>query len=41
VSRNPKLATYTVQVTDHEGGIIALFQGTAYIRAGSVHQALT
>ena len=35
VSRNRKLATYTVQVTDSMGEALCLFQGTAYIRAES------
>jgi len=38
VSRNRKLATYTVKVTDGSGEVIALFQGTAYIRAESIHK---
>ena len=33
VSRNQKLASYTVQVTDSTGDILALFQGMAYIKA--------
>ena len=33
VSRNRKLASYTVQVTDSTGDILALFQGMAYIKA--------
>jgi acyl-CoA thioesterase len=36
VSRNRKLATYSVQVTDASGEILALFQGTVYIRAESI-----
>lgn len=30
VSINPKLGTYTVNVTDEEGDLIAIFQGMAY-----------
>ncbi len=30
VARNPKLATYEVRVTDADGDLIALFQGTVY-----------
>jgi acyl-CoA thioesterase len=30
VSRNPKLATYTVRITDESGDLIAIFQGMAY-----------
>ena len=33
VSRSQKLASYTVQVTDSTGNILALFQGMAYIKA--------
>jgi acyl-CoA thioesterase len=33
VSRNQKLASYTVEVTDSTGEILALFQGMAYIKA--------
>lgn len=29
-SINPKIATYTVNITDDEGGLIAIFQGMAY-----------
>lgn len=29
-SRNPRLATYTVRVTDQEGNRIAIFQGMVY-----------
>jgi len=30
ISRNPKLATYIIDVTDGQGNAIALFQGTVY-----------
>ena len=30
VSKNPKLATYQVQVTDADGDIVAIFQGMVY-----------
>lgn len=30
VSRNPKLASYTIRVTDEAGELIALFQGMVY-----------
>ena len=29
-SRNPRLATYTVRVTDEPGQLVAIFQGMAY-----------
>ncbi|PKN11405.1 MAG: phenylacetic acid degradation protein [Deltaproteobacteria bacterium HGW-Deltaproteobacteria-4] len=31
-SRNPKLATYTVNVTDDSGDLVALFQGMVYLK---------
>lgn len=31
-SRNPKLATYTVNVTDDVGDLVALFQGMVYLK---------
>ena len=30
ISRNPKLATYTVEVKDDSGDLVALFQGMVY-----------
>lgn len=30
ISRNPKLATYTVNITNENGDIIAIFQGMVY-----------
>jgi len=36
VSRNRKLATYSVQVTESSGEVLALFQGTVYIRSESI-----
>ncbi len=30
VSRNPKLASYTIRITDGDGDLIALFQGMVY-----------
>jgi acyl-CoA thioesterase len=32
ISRNPKLATYTVDIHDEDGDIVAIFQGLAYIK---------
>ena len=32
VARNPKLASYTVEVTDDAGHLVALFQGLAYCK---------
>ncbi len=30
ISRNPKISTYTVDITDGEGELLAIFQGMAY-----------
>ncbi|HPI93703.1 MAG TPA: PaaI family thioesterase [Deltaproteobacteria bacterium] len=35
VSRNRKLGTYTVHITDGSGEVLCLFQGTAYIKVES------
>jgi len=35
-SKNPKIATYTVDITDDEGNAIAIFQGMAYRKKMSV-----
>lgn len=35
-SRNRKLATYSVQVKDDSGEVLALFQGMVYIRGESI-----
>ena len=32
ISRNPKLATYSVRVTDDSGDLVAIFQGMVYIK---------
>lgn len=32
VSKNPKLGTYTVEVKDEAGDVVAIFQGLAYIK---------
>jgi acyl-CoA thioesterase len=39
VSRNRRLATYSVQVADDSGEALCLFQGTVYIRAESIHDS--
>jgi len=36
VSLNPKLATYLVNVTDDDGNVIALFQGTVYRKKNTI-----
>lgn len=35
-SRNSKLATYTVNVTDDNGDLVALFQGMVYLKKGPI-----
>jgi acyl-CoA thioesterase len=35
-SRNHRIATYTVNVTDDEGETVAIFQGMAYRKKGSI-----
>ena len=40
VSRNPKLATYVVDITDQDGNAIALFQGTVYRKKDSLAEVL-
>jgi len=36
VAINPKLASYTVNVTDEQGGLIAIFQGMVYRKKETV-----
>jgi acyl-CoA thioesterase len=36
VSRNPKLATYLVEVKDESGDAVALFQGTVYRKKDNI-----
>lgn len=38
-SRNPKLASYSVMVTDDAGDVVAIFQGMAYRKKESIMQA--
>ena len=40
VSRNPRLATYLVEVKDQDGDQIALFQGTVYRKKDSLAEVL-
>ncbi|MCD1295857.1 phenylacetic acid degradation protein [Methanocella sp. CWC-04] len=37
ISINPKIATYTVNITDDNGDIIAIFQGMAYRKKNKVN----
>jgi acyl-CoA thioesterase len=41
VSRNPKLATYLIEVTDDGGSLLALFQGTVYRKGARIEEVLT
>jgi acyl-CoA thioesterase len=36
ISRNPKISTYTVDITDSEGELIAIFQGMAYTKKNKI-----
>jgi acyl-CoA thioesterase len=38
VSRNPKLATYSIQVTDDSGEIVATFEGMVYRKKDQIGQ---
>jgi acyl-CoA thioesterase len=40
VSRNPKLATYLIEVTDEAGLKLALFQGTVYRKSAATEEVL-
>jgi acyl-CoA thioesterase len=40
VSRNPKLATYLIEVTDDNGSLLALFQGTVYRKSTRIEEVL-
>lgn len=36
VSKNPRLSSYTVRVTDEENDLVAIFQGMAYIKKDKI-----
>lgn len=36
VSRNPRLSSYVVRVTDQENDLVAIFQGMAYIKKDKI-----
>jgi acyl-CoA thioesterase len=40
VSRNPKLASYLIEVTDDSGSLLALFQGTVYRKSVEIDEVL-
>jgi acyl-CoA thioesterase len=39
VALNPKLATYSIEIRDGSGSLIALFQGTVYRKSSALQQA--
>ena len=40
VSRNPKLATYMIEVTDDSGSLLGVFQGTVYRKSARIEEVL-
>jgi acyl-CoA thioesterase len=40
VSRNPKLATYLIEVTDEAGSLLGLFQGTVYRKSARIEEVV-
>lgn len=40
VSRNPKLATYLIEVSDDTGSLLGLFQGTVYRKSARLEEVL-
>jgi acyl-CoA thioesterase len=40
VSRNPKLATYLIEVTDDAGSLLGLFQGTVYRKSARIEEVI-
>jgi acyl-CoA thioesterase len=40
VSRNSKLATYLIEVTDDSGSLIAMFQGTVYRKSTRIEEVI-
>lgn len=41
ISLNPKLATYTIDITDEDGELIAIFQGLAYRKREKIAASVT
>ncbi|MCE7698514.1 MAG: PaaI family thioesterase [Methanobacterium paludis] len=41
ISLNPKLATYTIDITDEDGELIAIFQGLAYRKREKIKVSVT
>jgi len=40
VSRNPKLATYLIEVSDDTGSLLGLFQGTVYRKSARIEEVI-
>jgi acyl-CoA thioesterase len=40
VFRNPKLATYLIEVTDDDGALLGLFQGTVYRKSAPIEEVV-
>jgi acyl-CoA thioesterase len=40
VSRNPKLATYLIEITDEAGSLLGLFQGTVYRKRARIEEVM-
>ena len=38
IDLNPKLATYSIEISDDEGNSVARFQGTAYRKRGRIEE---
>jgi acyl-CoA thioesterase len=40
VSRNPKLATYLIEVSDDTGSLLGIFQGTVYRKSARIEEVM-
>ena len=40
VSRNPKLATYLIEVSDDTGSLLGIFQGTVYRKSARIEEVI-
>jgi acyl-CoA thioesterase len=41
VSRNPKLATYLIEVSDDTGSLLGIFQGTVYRKSARIEEVMS
>jgi acyl-CoA thioesterase len=41
VSRNPKLATYLIEVSDDTGSLLGIFQGTVYRKSARIEEVIS